>query len=401
MNALQSEGHFAHVIRAKKEANMHYFKTVFFTLTVLSAQSAMAVTDPLQIPALHTARAAKALLLGVTRAGNRLVAVGEHGVINYSDDQGNSWTQANVPVSVTLTAVQFTDAQHGWAVGHDGIVLRTVDGGQSWDKRFDGLQANTLMLADAQKNVSTLRSALDSSRGSAVHAAQLALDAGMNALADVEAGAKFGASRPLLAVYFTNPDEGYAVGAYGQLFHTADAGRSWDCLAARLHNSESLHLNAITVTTAGVVLIAGEGGLVFRSRDSGHSWQTLDSGYKGQLFGVMELDAGKSKDDTLLAYGFGGHLLMGNKDGTSWHELPSVTHKNLVGGATLADDSLLLGAQDGSLYLSVDHGQSFKTLLSGIGLDVVGFAVLEDSARVALSGTGGVHFLPISAVKVK
>ena len=33
------------------------------------------------------------------------------------------------PVSVTLTAVRFADATHGWAVGHGGVVLATADGG--------------------------------------------------------------------------------------------------------------------------------------------------------------------------------------------------------------------------------------------------------------------------------
>ena len=47
--------------------------------------------------ALESAKASRSLLLDVTHAGNRMVAVGDRGHILYSDDQGKSWTQAKVP----------------------------------------------------------------------------------------------------------------------------------------------------------------------------------------------------------------------------------------------------------------------------------------------------------------
>ena len=77
-------------------------------------------------------RAAQSLLIDIARAGERLVAVGERGHVLYSDDSGQRWIQAPVPVSVMLTAVWFLDAQHGWAVGHDGMIIATDDGGASW-----------------------------------------------------------------------------------------------------------------------------------------------------------------------------------------------------------------------------------------------------------------------------
>jgi photosystem II stability/assembly factor-like uncharacterized protein len=46
-------------------------------------------------------------LLGAARAGERLVAVGQRGHILYSDDSGNAWQQAAVPVSADLNAVSF------------------------------------------------------------------------------------------------------------------------------------------------------------------------------------------------------------------------------------------------------------------------------------------------------
>jgi photosystem II stability/assembly factor-like uncharacterized protein len=63
-------------------------------------------------------RAAASLQLSVTRAGKRLVSVGERGLVLLSDDDGRSWRQARqVPVSVALTQVRFvSDSSAGrWA----------------------------------------------------------------------------------------------------------------------------------------------------------------------------------------------------------------------------------------------------------------------------------------------
>ena len=91
-----------------------------------------AINDLLLLPAVKSPRATGSVLLDVTRAGQRLVAVGERGHVLYSDDNGQNWQQGAVPVSVTLTAVHFPGAQKGWAVGHDGVVLHSQDGGENW-----------------------------------------------------------------------------------------------------------------------------------------------------------------------------------------------------------------------------------------------------------------------------
>ena len=62
--------------------------------------------------------AARALLLDVAAAGDRLVAVGDHGIIVISADHGRTWTQSLAPTRALLTGVSFPDAVHGWAVGH-------------------------------------------------------------------------------------------------------------------------------------------------------------------------------------------------------------------------------------------------------------------------------------------
>lgn len=86
-------------------------------LPLMSLQAA-----PLQtVPAVQAGNATQATMLAAGWAGERVVAVGDHGVVLLSDDQGRQWRQArSVPLSTPLTGVSFVDARHGWAVGHWG-----------------------------------------------------------------------------------------------------------------------------------------------------------------------------------------------------------------------------------------------------------------------------------------
>lgn len=59
-------------------------------------------------------------------------AVGEGGGVLRTVDGGASWERVPVPTRQDLTAVCFIDASHGWIVGDGETMLRTVDGGHTW-----------------------------------------------------------------------------------------------------------------------------------------------------------------------------------------------------------------------------------------------------------------------------
>jgi len=373
----------------KKQAGFFFIVLSLFSMLMLPIQARSAV-DALDNPALMSNKASRALLLNVVRAGSRLIAVGEHGIIVYSDDQGANWIQAQVPVSVTLTATFFPHQLIGWAVGHDGVILHSTTGGVNWTKQFDGNQANSLMQTEAQNRLDQANSLLSKAQASGKVAAQRAVADAENALAEVEAGMKFGPSRPLLGVWFNDDKEGFVVGSYGQIFHTADAGSHWESLALRIINPEGLHYNAIGSTPSGALVIAGEAGKVYRSTDHGATWQNLDTGYQGQLFGVLGIYVGKGVEK-LLAFGFGGHIFQSDAQGKHWTELASVTRKNLVAGTILKDGSIQLVGQDGSILRSDQQVTEFHLVQPGSGLSIAGAVQSAAGNKLIMVGSGGLH----------
>ena len=59
-------------------------------------------------------------------------AVGAEGVIISTADGGRTWRPQNSGVGDDLFDVKFFDASEGWAVGSGGTMLHTTDGGRTW-----------------------------------------------------------------------------------------------------------------------------------------------------------------------------------------------------------------------------------------------------------------------------
>lgn len=316
----------------------------------------------LQQPALPTAKAQRAALLGLTRAGERLVAVGERGIVLLSDDAGVNWRQASVPVSVSLTAVQFVDAEQGWAVGHLGVVLHTEDGGETWHKQLDGERAAALAVQAAERNANQAACASDLAQ-----ARQMQGD---------------GPDKPFLDLYFSDRLHGYVVGAYNQIYRTDDGGRSWEPWMRHVDNPQGLNLYGIRASGNDLLLV-GERGLLLRSTDAGHSFQALKSPYEGSFFGLLGTRGG-----ALIAYGLRGNAWWSDDRGGSWRRLDTGIESTLASAVELRDGSLLLASQGGELLFSHDQGRSFDKRQSRSSGTVAAVQQAADGslASVGLSG---------------
>lgn len=282
------------------------------------------VAQSLGRPAIAARQGERAFLLGAARAGGRMVAVGERGLVVASDDGGGSWRQMATPVSVTLTAVRFVDAKHGVAVGHGGVVLLTSDGGASWSLALDGRRAAALALAAAQARQDEL------------------------ALRDAERLVADGPDKPFLDVLVLSPRDIVVVGAYGLALASSDGGHSWSSLMDRLDNPRALHWYAIR-RRGDVVVIAGEQGLALRSIDGGQRFERIETPYKGSFF-TVEL----AGDGDLLLAGLRGNVWRSRDGGVNWSQLHSPMDASITTSLIAPDGSVLLGNQAGFVLRMVD-----------------------------------------------
>lgn len=285
--------------------------------------------SPMERPALQVRQPQRAAILGVARAGRRIVAVGERGIALWSDDAGRTWQQATTPVSVSLTSINFVDERTGWAVGHSAVILHSADGGATWVRQFDG---SDLTRAANER----LRQS-----GTAKQASEDAVDP---SLAVTKLLAEPIADKPILDVSFADAKTGYAVGASGLLLSTQDGGKSWRLASQKLRNPKALHLN--TVRTSGhSVLIAGEQGTAYLSIDGGNTFRTLVTPYRGSYLAAAILPSGG-----LALAGLRGTLVVSAESDRAWTTVKLPTGAGLTVLGVAADGSLNVGAQSGQIF---------------------------------------------------
>lgn len=282
-----------------------------------AAAAAAPVADATERAALMVKAPARTVLLAAARAGDRIVAVGEHGIVALSDDAGAQWRQVASPVSVSLTAVRFADARHGVLTGHGGIVLTTADGGQTWTRRLDGRQAAKLALEAARAS---------GNAAEVVAAERLVAD---------------GADKPFFDAAMFDAQRILVIGAYGLAFFTEDGGQRWETWMPRLDNPKALHLHVVR-RAGDTLLIAGEQGLLLRSDDAGRSFHRLASPYKGSWF-TAELPNPRE----LVVAGLRGNVWRSTDGGAKWSQLAAPTPASFVTSVIDNDGRLLLVNQAG------------------------------------------------------
>jgi photosystem II stability/assembly factor-like uncharacterized protein len=329
------------------------------------APAARSFADPLDHPARPHARIAKRPFMTVVQAGRQLVAAGSRGVIAVSSDMGETWHQAAVPVQSDLLAVSFPTPEQGWAVGHDGVILHSADGGRSWTRQLDGRSAEKLF-----KQAYEAAAAQGDTRAQA-------------ALATLAQNYKAGPSLPMLDVWFADAKNGYAVGSFGMLAATHDGGKTWEPWLHRIDNPDQLNLNAV-YGFDGHVLIAAERGRIFRFDPQSQGFVAVETGYPGSFFGF----AGGA--DALLTFGLRGIVYRSADSGKSWQEVPVPGGAAIAAaGRTRAGDFVLVNAI-GDIILGNRQGNAFQLVKPSLDTRLTGVAVLEEGSIVT-TGISGIR----------
>ena len=351
----------------------------------LAAPAAFALTDIIETPALMSDLAPESLLNDATRAGDRIVAVGERGHVIYSDDEGQTWTQAEVPVSVTLNAVDFGSDSSGWVVGHSGVVLHSGDAGATWQLQFDGLQAAELVIESREEQIAAMEERIEQAPEAEKGDLEWALDDLFFALENVQADMEIGPVNPLLDVWFEDDQHGFVVGAYGMVLRTQDGGETWEDWGPQLSNPQNFHLNSVARVTGGALVIVGEAGQVHVSVDNGDTWERRESPYDGSLFGVM----GTGKVNEVLAFGLRGNTMLSTDLGRSWTMVANEGGTTLNNGSVADDGRVTLVGNSGAVLVSSNGGESFRAHFRNDREGVMGVVPLSGT-NLLLVGEGGV-----------
>ena len=290
------------------------------------------------------------------------VAVGQDGIVLKTDDGGKTWTRN--PIELPLLDWQVAqphyfavsrgaDAQHIWAVGPVGAIIRSQDGGETWenlslwcDMSFDNFATSD----PADDPESTLR----------LNPCDVTLN---------------GVSFP------TNTD-GWVAGEFGIILRTQDGGVTWQ-RQRNVHNLpkytrpelpeeeairqripplyiEDLFLIDVDFRSAQEGYVTGESGTLLQTTDAGETWTNIPSGSFNTLLSVTAAPDNNRSD---FATGVLGTLASVTSDAWQLDENIRQDVLTWIRTASFAPDGqfgVACGGK-GTVLVTTDSGKSWTT----------------------------------------
>jgi photosystem II stability/assembly factor-like uncharacterized protein len=204
--------------------------------------------------------------------------VGRSGTILHTGDGGETWTPQASGTDKHLFAVDFSDAQHGVAVGDWGVILVTADGGRTWTNHAleDDIILNDVSMVDAAHGwiAGEIGTILHTADGGRTWTPQPA-----------------GIDKTLFGISFADARRGWAVGIDALILRTEDGGRTWQVQngSTEIRELEQVGFSSAydnpslyAVQVVGDLGVAvGEIGAVFTSSDGGRTWARRPGDAKG------------------------------------------------------------------------------------------------------------------------
>ncbi len=301
----------------------------------------------LELPAVQTELAAKSLVYSVRKFGNRYFATGQRGHILFSDDGGDSWQQAEVPVRSSLLDIAFPTHDVGYAVGHEGVILKSTDAGKTWTLVYDGYRI-------ASEGLKFYTALMEEDPDSDIYAA----------LADeMDFAVSQGADKPLFSIHCFGPEACNAIGAYGLSIRTRNGGESWEPTMHRNENLSFYHMfDTASLPGKNRFFLVGEAGMFMIARvdeAAGGAQQIDNVPWEGSFFTATD-----TQDDTIVVGGLRGRMFKTPDEGLTWNEVSKPATSSIVDTVTLSDGRVVATGVAGEILLSSDNGSSFKRIAS-------------------------------------
>lgn len=220
-----------------------------------------------------------------------------YGNIYKTTDRGKTWTSlhCNIPIH----SIAFVDSKTGFVGSTQGIIIKTQDGGTTWQQK---------------RGVSFIPSGIQ-------------------------------------VLQFLNKDTGYAFEEYDSLLITHDGGNSWQS------SNAYQPMRSISFVNASDGYLGGENGTLLSTHDGGKTFQ--DAGF-GSNEGNLILSLYFLSKDTGFSVGLSGRIMKTTNGGMSWKAYSPIYAS--ITALSFGDAATGYASSWNNLFKTSDNGNTWDSL---------------------------------------
>lgn len=255
---------------------------------------------------------------------------------------GETWTMVYPgQVNTELFSVSFIDELNGFVSGARGMVLRTTDGGITWNE-LTNIYINIVRLDDIHFVNRQIGIVVGDDGGKIFRTNNGGVSWDL-----IEAGI----TTVLRAVDFFDENTGVAVGRYGIIRRTTNAGESWTNPQVNQATEQLFGLHIFDQTFACAV---GENTIV-TTTDAGQSWYKQTYTYPDWVMGVHFVTRQKG-----FAVGVNGKIYKTTDEGATWIQAATIVPQNILRRVAFANELNGVAVGDlGTIARTTDGGDTW------------------------------------------
>ena len=247
-----------------------------------------------------------------------------------------------------FTDTYFLSALRGWTVGHEGVILNTIDGGKTWNPQQSGVTEDLqrIVFIDEKHGwIGGNKVVLRTENGGETWQA---IREGLEAISYIS------------AIHFINPQVGWFGANDAQTFHTGDGGKTFRLQKTGLGNTPISDLHFINTKEGWAVTprMMRAGSYILHTVDGGDNWQVQS---RTNWYGVGIHFMNETAGWMVLA---NGASLLTTDGGTTWKQtLPKMSDGTRLHAVKFRNHTEAWGiANDKRLLITHNQGKSWEPI---------------------------------------
>ncbi len=285
-----------------------------------------------------------------------------------------------------LQDVEFIDGMNGWAVGSDGLILQTTDGGKTWAPTIVEMERQVyfwnVYFRDASVGfiTGTRGTIFKTTDGGQTWEPKVAIN---ESRLDRE-GNPAVLGRRLIDTWMVDEQTGFMVGENDTFIKTTDGGESWVGTGKRVavgntrNNFERIHFASPTLGW-----IVGSFGTILRTTDGGETWENQDAGVDNNLKGVNFVD-----ENTGWIAGQEGVILHTQDGGVTWTKQETKSYDSLYDIAFVDPQTGWAVGDFGTILHTTDGGQTWIREETGNSTPLYAIHAIDKAHRWGVGENG-------------